>query len=539
MKNMADDPFVAEQQGYWRERIRERFSDVAVCEHHNYLALQSYVLDVPERFFHEPTRDVVFRELCRLRRDEPRTLVRILCDFAGDLDTAYRALHELNQLDVHEGSLPTDYLETAAWFDAHINPAWLKLTEAVYSRLILPLSAWLRIRRNAGLDGFDTYQRVEELRKAGYVDIVRPYSNVIRNAIAHGSVQYGDLDITYVDRKEQRLFSYYEAASLFDNMLDVANGIALACHMFMLVESDFLTENGVRLPQSLAISELKFQLDSWGWAVRWCIETGTVHGSKQLTIYTEDSVLRPMKFFFYAIRTAILAEQLIPGFDRYFIHAKSKYSMLSFAGFNGEALKSIREKSPKSLLDYGTAIDKDRVSFAPRFRLPRFVFFLANLVALAKSHLKVRRWRSVAAITPLRIHIRESRIHRNGLHAIVHASVVVTCGSAECLESLVRTRRRAITRTAIKHARKHAESRGLVRSLRVGFAHISVFTRDYRVRRLRNSGLMPDLLCTIQLIKLRRIRIVDIIGGIPEQAGKVRLVWNSNSPKAPKSGKLG
>jgi len=46
------------------------------------------------------------------------------------------------------------------------------------------------------------------------------------------------------------------------------------------------------------------------------------------------------------------------------------------------------------------------------------------------------------------------------------------------------------------------------------------------VRNLRNSGLIPELVATIEVNTTKRIQTIDIIGGKPEQLGKYRIVWN-------------
>ena len=40
---------------------------------------------------------------------------------------------------------------------------------------------------------------------------------------------------------------------------------------------------------------------------------------------------------------------------------------------------------------------------------------------------------------------------------------------------------------------------------------------------------MPDLICTLELNKIRKIKSVDIAGGIPEIIGDYRIVWNKRA----------
>ncbi len=65
--------------------------------------------------------------------------------------------------------------------------------------------------------------------------------------------------------------------------------------------------------------------------------------------------------------------------------------------------------------------------------------------------------------------------------------------------------------------------------LRLGYLRIGVYSEDFRIRKLKNSGLIPELLCTIEFKRLQRIHTIDIIGGKPETIKKFRIVWNKNA----------
>lgn len=47
-----------------------------------------------------------------------------------------------------------------------------------------------------------------------------------------------------------------------------------------------------------------------------------------------------------------------------------------------------------------------------------------------------------------------------------------------------------------------------------------------RVRKLRQSGLIPELIGTVEVNSSKQIRTIDILGGTVEQHGKYRIVWN-------------
>jgi len=46
------------------------------------------------------------------------------------------------------------------------------------------------------------------------------------------------------------------------------------------------------------------------------------------------------------------------------------------------------------------------------------------------------------------------------------------------------------------------------------------------MRKLESYGLGPDLIGTVQIQKIKRIKAPDIIGSSIEQIGKFRFAWN-------------
>ena len=81
----------------------------------------------------------------------------------------------------------------------------------------------------------------------------------------------------------------------------------------------------------------------------------------------------------------------------------------------------------------------------------------------------------------------------------------------------------------ITKARQHSSKFNIARYLRIGYARINIYSVDLRKRDLGKSGIINELLCTIQVKILQRIKSPDIIGGIPELSGNIKIVWNSKS----------
>ena len=124
---------------------------------------------------------------------------------------------------------------------------------------------------------------------------------------------------------------------------------------------------------------------------------------------------------------------------------------------------------------------------------------------------------------------RDTRIHRNKSHSVINGGIVIKSNSSIPIDDLIRTYCSSIVRKAIRFARKRAKMTNISKYLRIGYLRVGIYSKDFRIRKLRNSGLIPELLCTIEFKRLRRIRTIDIIGGKPETIKKFRIVWNKNA----------
>ncbi|MCD4806732.1 MAG: hypothetical protein K8R13_04040 [Methanococcoides sp.] len=132
------------------------------------------------------------------------------------------------------------------------------------------------------------------------------------------------------------------------------------------------------------------------------------------------------------------------------------------------------------------------------------------------------------SINSLSINVRDSNIHRNGFNSIIRGAVVVKSNQSLPLDDLIRANHDLIVKKVIKKARKDTSKTDISRYLRVGYIRISVFSEDFRIRKLINSGLIPELICTIERKRLNKIKQIDISGGTAEIKDNSRIVWNKN-----------
>lgn len=106
------------------------------------------------------------------------------------------------------------------------------------------------------------------------------------------------------------------------------------------------------------------------------------------------------------------------------------------------------------------------------------------------------------------------------------ADIVIESVGKEINEKIVRENSRSIIRLAKRHARRQLSCLNIARYLPLGFVQINVFCADHRARRLAGFGLGKDLVGTIRLQRIRRIRSPDIFGSTIEIYGGLRFAWN-------------
>jgi hypothetical protein len=526
-------PLTSELHDYRRRKISSRFPFLSASGHGYYLSLWKFLEQIPERFFSSKACDDIHEFLYNLKTTEAETLSKILMEYETLLIFAFQCLSEINSLGFHDTEIPSDDIHLMRLCDNHIHPNYLKLTEAAYANLSLPMSVYQRIRRKASLEGFDVFNRVEELSKSQYSYLAKPYNNVVRNAIAHGKVTYKPTEIVYEDKKGHSVtLSSKDVIRLFDEMLDICNGLSLGLRLFYFTNSEFLQRYGIAVPRPIMIEELRAETEAPGWEIRGCLESETLYGAKQLNIFTRNRFLDPLKAQYHVIRSAVLAERFAPGYGRYFVLLDSKYSLSGWAAFDGPKLNSARQEDRSTLKDSFEALEEGLIFFVPKVKLPRFFFRLSSLVSALKVLAPLKRREYQEKHLPLLVDARDIKMHRNGFYCVIRGSVVVKSNTIFPMDQLIRNNCRWIVRKVVKAARKRAKTHNLSRYLRVGYLMVGVFSEDFRIRKLQSSGLIPELLCTIEFKRLKRVRTLDILGGKPEKIGKFRVVWNV-SPMSP------
>jgi len=514
-----------------RKELIAHLPELNSCPHENYLSLYDFLSRIPEQFF-APN---IYKNYLAWIEDRHSAQEEDLKDCLEVQNVAFNQsflfLSEINRYQWHDTFDNVDEYDIIRFIDQNVHPTYLRLIEAVFFPYVRLIAYFSRLDRGRQTEGLDIFNSIQELGFVGFAELSSVYKNTVRNGIAHGGITYLHQEIRYRDKRgnEEKL-SDREAISLCDNLLDVCNALALSLAVFLLSHM----KDGYTIPQQLLVQELRAEADAPWWHVEGCVES-EISAQSQLIIFARPNTHDYRKVQYSAFLTGVLVEFFSPGYDRYFISLHSSKALPGWAAFDGQKLRKTRERGPKGIEDYKGVLENDLVFYVPRPKLPGAIAKLDTLIRSFQI-----QWQIVSEDFKKQLHLlqvipRTATIHRNGWRAILNGSVVVHADQPLDQE-LIRKSRSRIVRTALSLALRDAGRKCMARYLPIGYARISVFSKNYRKRKLASFGLGSDLIGTIELRRIRRIKTPVIIGAEVELAGKYRIAWNSAWLKSVRDG---
>ena len=337
------NPLTRERDQVDRARVLLSFPILGKETEQHALVLRRYLDNRPEKFFDRAAFDTY---LCWLRRHDqtrPKQLKAYLSQFNSEIDRALLFLRELNLEEWHDSPLNTgDDYDLIRMIDKHVHPAYLRLVEGVFTPLLRPVAHFSRLHRNRGVEGLDVWSIIEELKGQKEEHLVRPYQHTVRNGIAHGGISFLQREIRYRDhRGNEETFATTYVIRLFDDLLDVCNGLAAAIKAFLLTSQG----QGYVPPRELMIEALLELTRAPWWAIEGCVEA-EIGGRSQLTVYARPDSRDYRKVFWSTVQSGILSESLASGYDRYFFSLRSPKALPGWAAFDGHKLRELRKEGP-------------------------------------------------------------------------------------------------------------------------------------------------------------------------------------------------
>ena len=533
---IEDNPLTRDLHANWRQKIVTEFSNTNFSDSIDYLCLISYLERAPQRFYSKVAFDKYLSTLEYLKSRNPKLLADIIKDAEFQLSISNRVLDEVNKMEIHDVLLPRETNELNNFIDRKIHYNLLKIYETPLYFFSYILAKFYWISEKKGIDGLDLYNATEQLKKVGFDFIESIYLHDVRNGIAHGKIIYSDTDISYIDKKNHQTTVYRkEIVKTFDNALDVINGFCLAFKVFCFTNPGYLEKFKISIPQSILLEELQAKANGPAWMITNCLESLAIQNKKQLMIYVKNDNWHLWKVNWNCFTTACWAESLTKSYDRFFISLDSKhskYSSVGWAAYDGVKLKTLRERDETQFENYKGVLDGDLLYFSSKIKFPQIVYKFGTLVSSFKVAFPLAWHNYRDTYFPKLFKIRETRIHSNGRFAVVQdPSVIINDRFHNEIEQLIRYKKKKIIKEAIKYSRQQLSLFCLTRYLPVKSIRVFVYDTDKRIRHLRDSGLISELVATIEVNTTRKNKTIDIFGGTPEQIGKYRIVWNKNWKK--------
>ena len=522
LRNIVENPLLRETHERQRAELKLRFPELITCPHEHFLFLRKYILSSPHRFYSESVYSEFIIWLYDRDKKERKNLQNYLSDQATDVNRAFLYLEEINSHDWHDFFEKLDEYELIRFIDQEIHPSYLRLVEAVFFPILHIVAHFSRLDRGKGTDGLDIWNTIEEIKNTNLLYSTKPYRHIVRNGIAHGGITYLQKEITYRDKKgNEETYGDSDVIRNFDDLLDTCNGMALALTIFLFSHIQY----GYDLPQQLLLAELREETNAPWWNIVGC--TPSMFTSlNQLIIYARPKTSDYGKVQISCFQTGILAELFAPGYDRYFLSIRSESSLPGWAAFDGKKLQQLRINKNSRIEDYKGVIEDDLIYFVPKRKVPKILsryetYKYSFQIIWKNAFADFRKQFGLETIS-----VRNAKIHRNSWGCVLNGSVVLGASGKVIDKRLVRNSCRRIIRKSLSQARGETSRIHIIRYLPIGFARIAVFQKDYRRRRLNGFGLKKDLICTIQLQRLKRIKSPDILGSTIEIKGKYRIAWN-------------
>lgn len=523
LDSQLQNPLVKEQNRQHRTQLQELFPVLTRCKDRHFLAMRPYLLHRPEKFFSHDAFNLFFISLESLDADQRRELQQYIESHLAEISNGLRFLREINSEPWHD-EMPEakDDYERLRLIDRHVHSTYLRLIEGVLAPLCRLPAYFSRKNAGKGTDSLDIYPIVEELKNSPLQAITTCYEHIMRNGIGHGGIAYLQNGIRYNDKKgNEVIFDTFHIIRLGDDLLDICNGLAAALKAFLIIHR----HEGYTLPQELLLQELREETKVPWWSIEGCIQS-EIAGKSQLLIYAQPKTHDYGKVQYVVIQSGILAEYFAPGFDRYFISMRSPNNWTGWAGFDGKKIEAQRLTGTNDIGGYQGIVESNLVFYLPKFKLPKILQKPHTLLLSLRLNwpLFLEHIRGQLGIP--RVTARHAKIHRNAWGCVLGGSVVIEDYGIQDPAMIVKKYRKKIVRASLALARKEMGQMQLVSHLPIGYARISVFNRDYRKRRLSSFGLGENLICTVQLQRIGRIKAPDIMGSTIEAKGKWRIAWN-------------
>lgn len=510
----------------YRRRALALFPELETCGHEFYAFMSLYAREIPWKFFDPGTATKTLEVLREIRATNDRRLLSFFKDRHGEIEIAIRSLDEINRAAFHDRdwwSLAD--LEQIRDIRELIHPTYLQLCEGVLKTLLHPIAVFQRRKDGSDSETFKADERIDAARKAGLSDFA-PFDSIVRNAIAHGRVKFAKDVIEYRNigtPGKVRRTSPSETLRLFEDLLDICNGVAVAYRLLVLLDSKLLFSESAPIPPALVFPEVQHQLNTVGWHVRDYLEYEYGNGERDLNLFVTSSYFDDHKTRLSVIRAATFASRFMPAFDRCYVRLERRGSIGGWGLFDTAKIRELIRRGVTDGPSYLTATPDGGFIVFPWSRY----FHVFGPLRLMGSIIEVLRtsWPALRGQVQ-RPEVRDVRTVSKTTYACITATTVLHVDDLQTAMNFVANNVRSLLREAVKAGWRQSETSKWLRWLPVGFIEVDVHRSDRRRRQLRSSGLDENLLCRIVRKTRGQIPITPLHESVPQDYGDVKVFWN-------------
>lgn len=512
----------------YRRRALAVFPELENCGHEFFAFMSLYAREIPWTFFDRGIATNALRVLNEIRSTNDRLLLSFFTDRHGEIEIAFRSLDEINRAPFHDRDwwIVPD-LDQIRDIRELIHPAYLQLCEGVLKTLLHPIAVFQRRKGGSNSETFKADERIDAAKNAG-LGAFGSFDSVVRNAIAHGRVKFAKDSIRYrnigMSEDEALRKTPSETLRLFEDLLDLCNGLAVAYRLFVLLDKKLLFSESAQVPPALVFPEVQHQLNTVGWQVRDYLEYEYGNVERDLNLFVTSSYFDDHKTRLSVIRAATFASRFMPSFDRCYVRLERRGRNGGWGLFDTTKIRDLLRRGITDGPSYLTAApDGGFIVFAwsRYFR----VFGPLRLIGSITDVLRTS-WPALRGQTQ-RPEVRHVRTVSKRTYACVTATTVLHIDDLQTAMNFVANNVRSLLREAVKAGWKQPETSRWLRWLPVGNIQVDVLRSDRRRRQLVSSGIEdPNLLCRIVRKTRGQIPITPLHESVPQEFGDVKVFWN-------------
>lgn len=194
-------------------------------------ALHPFLTQTPLRYW---DTKILENALSILRQDTDRSILAIIA-WERSLDIGFQNLF-LHDIVSDESSLSLQSPEDIVKLSTAYFPEYLRRSEQIYGNIV---KVFWGLLKKGNVDGkFDVKSAMALFRSKGVEETLsNGFSEVVRNALAHGEAEIKGFDIEFGLAKPE-VYNVGDFLLLYDNLVRTANSLALAIIIFWLTKKD-------------------------------------------------------------------------------------------------------------------------------------------------------------------------------------------------------------------------------------------------------------------------------------------------------------